>query len=155
MGFADEICGCRWVSTVLGVHSMCHNRRLRNPRPLFEVRSVLPLKDQSVFELMTQLRDAWTWQEWLPPSRRPRTCMIPIGYSQEASEMWYSGGTVAHHYLLCFLLRAICSSKDSITYHMGQQTSSTVSCSTFCSSVARPRPSLTSQLMTMTICHQT
>ncbi len=62
-----------WFFTASGIRALTRCTVASQPKPVFEVRSGIPLQDQSTYEQAVMLeRAGWTWKPWVPPSARRR-----------------------------------------------------------------------------------
>ena len=78
--------GTGWTLTSEGVNEMSGAKALSHPQPFFRVRDGLALQDRTEYELLKILQDGgWTWQLWVPPSKRRRSDPhLPAGFRRNA-----------------------------------------------------------------------
>ena len=76
--------------------------------PFFDVGGgvgSMALEDKTTYELLRALTDSgWTWQQWVPPSKRPKRLRLawPDGHTPESPCIFYSAGArVIPEYLQC------------------------------------------------------
>ena len=94
----------RWLLTTNARQRLQSVSSISALGPLFAVRDQLSLGDRTVYELMNALGHAWTWQLWVPKSKRTKRLQDKFEpYVIGGEKLWYSSGLPGRHYLLALL----------------------------------------------------
>ena len=96
-----------WALTKKGCEQVRTYMQLEKPSKVFVVRRQLALNDLSEYELMILLKeDGWQWQQWLPPSQRPKRLMdkfVPYRLDPLEPKIWYSTAELRSPYMKVLL----------------------------------------------------